>query len=49
MATLALTVLIGAVLIPRYQENASSSSSYLEALSAEHSADYIHMLTGGPR
>jgi hypothetical protein len=49
MATLALTVLIGAVLIPKFQENAASSSSYLEALSAEHSGDYIHMLAGGPR
>ena len=49
MATVALTLLIGAVLIPRLQENSASSSSYLEALSAEHSADYIHMLAGGPR
>jgi hypothetical protein len=49
MATVALTLLIGAVLIPRFQENASSGASYLEALSAEHSADYIHMLAGGPR
>jgi hypothetical protein len=49
MATVALTLLIGAVLIPRFQSNAAYSSSYLEALSAEHSADYIHMLAGGPR
>ena len=49
MATVALTLLIGAVLIPKFQENAASSSSYLEALSAEHSADYIHMLAGGSR
>ena len=49
MATVALTLLIGAVLIPRLQDNAASSSSYLEALSAEHSGDYIHMLAGGPR
>jgi hypothetical protein len=49
MATVALTLLIGAVLIPKLQDNASSSSSYLEALSAEHSADYVHMLAGGPR
>jgi hypothetical protein len=49
MATVALTLLIGAVLIPRVQENSKPSSSYLEALSAEHSADYIHMLAGGPR
>jgi len=49
MATVALTLLIGAVLIPRLQENSGSSPSYLEALSAEHSGDYIHMLAGGPR
>ena len=49
MATVALTLLIGAVLIPRLQENSASASSYLEALSAEHSADYVHMLAGGPR
>jgi hypothetical protein len=49
LATVALTVLIGAVLIPKLQENAAPSSSYLEALSAEHSVDYIHMLAGGTR
>ena len=49
MASVALTLLIGAVLIPKLQDNAASSSSYLEALSAEHSSDYIHMLAGGPR
>jgi hypothetical protein len=49
MATVALTILIGAVLIPKFQNNTAYSSSYLEALSAEHSADYIHMLAGGPR
>ena len=49
MATVALTVLIGAVLIPKFQENSAASSSYLGALSAEHSADYVHMLAGGPR
>lgn len=49
MATVALTLLIGAVLIPRFQQQTAPNSSYLEALSAEHSADYIHMLAGGPR
>jgi hypothetical protein len=48
MATVALTVLIGVVLIPKLQDR-SPSTSYLEALSAEHSADYIHMLAGGSR
>ena len=49
MATVALTVLIGVVLIPKFQENSASSSSYVEALMAEHSTDYIHMLAGGSR
>jgi hypothetical protein len=49
MATVALTILIGAVLIPKFQESSAPASSYLEALSAEHSADYIHMLAGGTR
>ncbi len=49
MATVALTILIGAVLIPRFQENSASGASYIEALAAEHSADYIQMLSGGPR
>jgi hypothetical protein len=49
MATVALTVLIGVVLIPRLQNNAAYNSSYLEALVAEHSSDYIQMLAGGPR
>jgi len=49
MGTVALTVLIGAVLIPRFQENATSGATYIEALAAEHSADYIQMLAGGPR
>ena len=49
MATVALTVLIGAVLIPKFQNDPASNASYVEALVAEHSADYIHMLAGGPR
>jgi hypothetical protein len=49
MATVALTVLIGAVLIPKFEQAPASSSSYIEALSAEHSSDYIQMLAGGPR
>jgi hypothetical protein len=49
MATVALTLLIGAVIIPKLQDKSTTSTSYLEALSAEHSADYIHMLAGGTR
>src|ERR1700684_3344345 len=40
MATVALTILIGAVLIPKLQDRAASNASYIEALAAEHSADY---------
>ena len=49
MATVALTVLIGAVLIPKFEQTPASNSSYIEALAAEHSADYIQMVAGGPR
>lgn len=49
MATVAATLLIGAVLIPRFQDKPAANASYLEALSAEHSSDYIQMLVGGIR
>jgi hypothetical protein len=50
MATVALTVLIGVVLIPRLQSDPAANSSYVEALLSEHSSsDYIQMLTGGVR
>ena len=49
MATVALTLLIGVVLIPRLQSDPASNSSYVEALMLEHSSDYIQMLAGGVR
>jgi|SRR5580704_13387016 hypothetical protein len=49
LATVALTLLIGAVLIPRLQIDPASNSSYVEALMSEHSSDYIQMLAGGVR
>jgi hypothetical protein len=49
LATVALTVLIGAVLIPRFQHDPASNASYVEALMSEHSSDYVQMLTGGVR
>ena len=49
MATVALTVLIGVVLIPRFQNDPAAGSSYVEALMSEHSSDYIQMLAGGSR
>lgn len=49
MATVALTILIGVVLIPRLQNDPAANSSYVEALMSEHSSDYIQMLAGGVR
>jgi hypothetical protein len=49
MATVALAVLIGAVLIPRLQSDPAANASYVEALVSEHSSDYIQMLAGGVR
>lgn len=50
MATLALTVLIGAVLIPKLQADPAANASYVEALISEHhSSDFMQMLAGGPR
>jgi hypothetical protein len=49
MATVALTLLIGAVLIPKFQSDPASNASYVEALVSEHSSDYVQMLAGGVR
>ena len=49
MATVALTLLIGVVLIPRLQSDPAANASYVEALMSEHSSDYIQMLAGGVR
>lgn len=49
MATLALTLLIGAVLIPKFQYDPAANASYVEALAAEHTSDYIQVLSGGVR
>jgi len=48
MATVALTLLIGAVVIPRIQAEAFFAGSYAEELAAEHSnADFTDFLTAG--
>lgn len=48
MATLALTLLMGAVLIPRMQAEAFFVGTYAEALSADHvNTDYTDFLTSG--
>jgi len=49
MATMALTLLIGVVLIPKYKKEAAAGATYLDALAAEHSADYVEFLSGGAR
>jgi hypothetical protein len=49
MATVALTVLIGVVLIPKFQSDPAANASYVEALMSEHSSDYIQVLVGGVR
>jgi hypothetical protein len=46
-ATIALTLLIAAVLIPKFQSNPVYSASYVDVLSAEHSTDYVDLLAGG--
>ena len=47
-ATVALTLLIGAVVIPRIQAEAFFAGSYAEELAAEHSnADFTDFLTVG--
>jgi hypothetical protein len=48
-ATVALTLLMGVVLIPRLQKAPIYSSTYVDMLSAEHSADYLEVLAGGVR
>ena len=48
MATAALTLLIGAVVIPRIQAEAFFSKSYADELAAEHvNADFTDFLTAG--
>lgn len=48
MATVALTLLMGAVLIPRIQAESFFVGTYAEALSADHiNADYTEFLTAG--
>src|SRR5262245_36278777 len=47
MATLALTLMIGSFLIPRYQRAPVYGSTYVDVLAAEHSADYTSVLADG--
>lgn len=47
VATLALTILMGVVLIPRFQKMRVYTNSYVDVLSDEHAPDYAEVLTGG--
>jgi hypothetical protein len=48
MATVALTLLIGAVLIPRIQAEAFFDGTYAEELAADHiNSDYTDFLSAG--
>lgn len=45
-ATLALALLMGAVLIPRVEKVPVYSSTYVDVLAAEHPNTYVDVLTG---
>ena len=45
-ATLALTVLMGLVLIPRFEQAPVASTSYADALAAEHPNTYVDIFAG---
>ncbi len=45
-ATLALTLLMGAVLIPRLEKAPVYSTSYVDELAADHVNNYVDVLTG---
>lgn len=45
-ATLALTVLMGMVLIPRFEKMPIYSSTYVDVIAADHPNSYIDIVTG---
>jgi len=45
-ATLALTVLMGLVLIPRFEQAPVGNSNYADALAAEHPNTYVDIFAG---
>jgi hypothetical protein len=45
-ATLALTVLMGLVLIPRFEQAPAASTNYADALAAEHPNTYVDIFLG---
>ena len=46
MSTAALTLLIGAVLIPRFERSPLYSATYVDVLSSDHHNTYVDVLTG---
>lgn len=46
MATLAVTVLIGMVVIPRLQNAPVYAATYVDVLAADHPNTYVDILTG---
>jgi hypothetical protein len=46
MATVALTIVMGAVLIPRLERLPVYSASYVDVLAADHPNTYVDILTG---
>ena len=47
LATVALTLLMAAVLIPRFERMPVYNGSYVDVLADEHSPNYAEVLTGG--
>jgi len=45
-ATVALTVLMGVVLIPRIEKALVENASYVDVLAADHPSTYVEILTG---
>jgi hypothetical protein len=45
-ATLALTVIIGAVLIPQFDRATVYSSTYVDEIAADHPNNYVDVFTG---
>src|SRR5258708_4597421 len=47
LAAIALTLFIGTLLIPRVQADVPDTSTYVDALAAEHSTDFADVAPGG--
>ena len=45
-ATVALTLLIGAILIPEFEKSLVYSTTYVDTIAADHPNSYVDILTG---